>query len=50
MVRARESGNNDWLVVLVFYGPSTHFRSFRGWSVNLVRLFFGKPPLQFTST
>ena len=33
-----------WLVVLVFYGPSTHFRSFQARSVNLVTLFLGKPP------
>ena len=25
----------DWLVVLVFYSPSTYFRSFRARSVNL---------------
>ena len=28
-----------WLVVLMFYGPSTHFRSFRARSVNLATLF-----------
>ena len=39
-----------WLVVLVFYGPSTLFRSFRTRSVNLSTLFLGKPPRQFTST
>ena len=33
-----------------FYGPSTHFRSFRARSVNLATLFLGKPPMQFTST
>ena len=39
----------SWLVVLVFYGPSTHFRSFRARSVNLATLFLGKPPGKFTS-
>ena len=39
-----------WLVVLAFYSPSTHFRSFQAWSVNLATLFLGKPPRQFTST
>ena len=38
------------LVWFVFYGPSTHFRSFRARSVNLATLFLGKPPMQFTST
>ena len=38
------------VVVLVFYGPSTFFRSFRAQSVNLSTLFLGKPPRQFTST
>ena len=38
-----------WLVVLVFYGPSTHVRSFQARSVNLVTLFLGKPPGQFTN-
>ena len=38
------------VVVLVFYGPSTHFRSFRAWAVNLTRLFLGKPLRKFTST
>ena len=33
-----------WLVVLVFYGPSTHFRSFQAQSVNLVTQFLGEPP------
>ena len=28
-----------WLVVLVFYGPSTYFRSSRARSVNLATLF-----------
>ena len=37
-------------VVLVFYGPLTHFRSFRARSVNLATLFLGKPLRQFTST
>ena len=31
-----------------FYGPSTHFRSFRVQSVILTTLFLGKPPRQFT--
>ena len=39
-----------WLFVLVFYGPSTHFRSVRARSVNLAPLFLGKPPRQFSST
>ena len=34
----------------LFYGPSTHFRSFRARSVTLTTLFLGKPPRQFTST
>ena len=34
----------------LFYGPSTHFRSFWARSVNLATLFLGKPPRQFTST
>ena len=38
------------LVVLVFYSPSTLFRSFQALSVNLSTLFLGKPPRQFTST
>ena len=38
------------LVWFLFYGPSTHFRSFRVRSVNLATLFLGKPPRQFTST
>ena len=37
-------------VVLVFYGPSTLFMSFRARSVNLSLLFLEKPPRQFTST
>ena len=37
-------------VVLVFYGPSTLFRSFWARSVNLSTLFLGKPPRQLTST
>ena len=40
----------DLFVWFLFYGPSTHFRSFRAWSVNLATLFLGKPPKQFTST
>ena len=35
-----------WLIELVFYGPSTHFRSFRARSVAL---FLGKPSGQFTN-
>ena len=31
------------VVVLWFYGPSTLFRSFQVWSVNLSTLFLGKP-------
>ena len=37
-------------VVLVFYGPSTQFMSFRARSVNLATLLLGKPPKEFTST
>ena len=33
-----------WLVLLVFYGPSTYFRSFQARPVNLATLFLGKPP------
>ena len=33
----------------LFYGPSTHFRSFQARSVTLTTLFLGKPPRQFTS-
>ena len=36
------------VVVLVFYGPSTHFRSYRDRSINLATLFLGKCPRQFT--
>ena len=36
------------VVVLVFHGPSTLFRSFWARSVNLSTLFMGKPPRQFT--
>ena len=32
------------LVWFLFYGPSTHFRSFWAWSVTLTTLFLGKPP------
>ena len=39
-----------WLVMLVFYGPSTHFMSFRARSVNLTTLFLGNSPRQLTST
>ena len=42
--------NSFGLVWFLFYGPSTHFRSFRARSVNLATLFLGKPPWQFTST
>ena len=38
------------VVVLVFYGPSTLFMSFRARSVILSTPFLGKPPRQFTST
>ena len=38
------------LVWFLFYGPSTHFRSFRARSVSLTTLFLGKPSKQFTST
>ena len=41
--------HSEWFWFL-FYGPSTHFRSFRARSVNLATLFLGKPPRQFTST
>ena len=37
-------------VGFLFYGPSTHFRSFRARSVNLATLFLGKSPRQFIST
>ena len=43
-------GRVAFVVVLVFYGPSTHFRSFRARSINLSTLFLGKPPRPFTST
>ena len=38
------------LVWLLFYGPSTHFRSFQVRLVTLTTLFLCKPPMQFTST
>ena len=38
------------IVVLVFYGPSAQFRSFRVRPVILSTLFLGKTPRQFTST
>ena len=38
------------LVWFLFYGLSTHFRSFRARSVTQTILFLGKPPRQFTST
>ena len=34
------------VVVLLFYGPSTLFVTFRVLSVNLCTLFLGKPPRQ----
>ena len=34
----------------LFYGPSTHFRSFWARPVYVATLFLGKPPRQFTST
>ena len=37
------------VVVLVFYGPSTLFRSYRVRSINLSTLFLGKPPRHFTN-
>ena len=40
---------NIVFVELVFYGPSTHFMSFRARWVILATLFLGKPPRQFTS-
>ena len=34
-----------WVLVwFLFYGPSTHFKSFRAQWVNLATLFLGKPP------
>ena len=38
------------LVSFLFYGSSTHLRSFQARSVNLATLLLGKPPRQFTST
>ena len=38
------------LVWFLFYGPSTHFTSFRALSVTLTTLFLAKPPRQFIST
>ena len=35
---------------MVFYSPSTHFRSFRAQSINLATLFLGKPPRLFIRT
>ena len=35
------------VVVLGFYGPSTHFRSFRARSVSLSTLFLGKVVYQY---
>ena len=34
---------------LGFYGPSTHFRSFRARSINQATLFLGKPPPVLTN-
>ena len=50
--RARRDSSVEWfgLVWFLFYGPSTHLRSFWAQSVNLATLFLGKPPRQFTST
>ena len=39
-----------FVCVILFYGSSTHVRSFRVRSVTLTTLFLGKPPRQFTST
>ena len=51
--RLRKVLGADWiktcLVWLLFYGHSTHFRSFLAWSVNPATLVLGKPPRQFTS-
>ena len=41
---------NKIVVVLMFYGPSTLFRSFQARTVNLSTLSLGKHPRQFTST
>ena len=32
------------VIILEFYGPSTHFRSYRVWSVILTTQFVGKSP------
>ena len=48
--KRRKTQQSVGLVWFLFYGPSTHFRSFRAQSVNLTTLFLGKPPRQFTST
>ena len=45
-----KSRNGFCLGWFLFYGPSTHFRSFRARSVNLATLFLGKPPRLFSST
>ena len=46
----KTSMSKDFLVCFLFYGPSTHFRSFRAQSVTLTTLILGKPAMQFTST
>ena len=49
--RFKDWYKSKWVLVwFLFYGPSTHFRSFQARSVNLATLFLGKPPRQFTST
>ena len=50
LFRWRKMIKAKFLVWFLFYGPSTHFRSFRVRSVNLATLFLGNPPRQFTST
>ena len=42
--------HDKFLIWFLFYGPSTHFRSFWAWLVNLATLFLGKPPRQFISS
>ena len=46
--RAVKCNFDFFLVWFLFYGPSTHLRSFRERSVNLATLFLGNPPRQFT--
>ena len=41
---------HEFCCYLIFYNPSTLFRSFQVQSVNLATLFLGKPPRQFAST